>query len=88
MAAIGENDAKEVLNTDSSSMIETLSVEVMVEVTKFMDIPSRLQLASCNTFLQRRVYRECKSSWVTIDFEANADEVYRDRLQDHGLACL
>ena len=53
----------------------------------FMDIPSRVKLARCNTSLQRQVYQECRRAWIEIRFGAMA-EVHRDNVTDRDLSIL
>ena len=50
-----------------NSMMETLPVDALSHSLLFMDIPTRIKLASLNKTMQRRVYEECKQAWATID---------------------
>lgn len=69
-------------------MIEQLSVEIMAEgVIKFMDIPTRLKLASCNSLLKRRVYQDCRPAWRHISF-LPVDRALSERLTDDDLSTL
>ena len=70
-------------------MIEQLSVEIMAEgVMKFMDIPARIMLASCNSLFTRRVYQDCRPAWRDISFETMVDSARRERLTDDDLSTL
>lgn len=68
-------------------MMEQLPTEVMTHFMEFMDIPTRVKLAGCNTTLQRRVFRECSQAWLEIDF-ASLDRAFRERLTDLDLSRL
>ena len=50
-----------------SSMMDTLPVDSLTHCLLFMDISTRIKLASLNKTMQRRVYEECKQAWVEID---------------------
>jgi len=51
-----------------SSMLEQLAPELVVRVLGFMDIRDRVQLAGCNTRLQKRVHQDCPQAWSVITF--------------------
>jgi hypothetical protein len=47
--------------------MEALLPEIMVMTLGFSDIMAKVKLASCNTTMQQRVFRDCSEAWETID---------------------
>ena len=51
--------------------METLPADSLTHCLLFMDIPTRIKLASLNKTMQRRVYEECKQAWISIDLSTD-----------------
>lgn len=70
-----------------SAMEELLIPEVMTNVLGFLLLSARVELATCSTNLQHRVYQDCSQAWTEMNF---AFENYRmlKRLSDFQLSRL
>lgn len=60
----------------------------MVKVLDYLDIPTKLKLASLNSRMRRRIYQDCSRTWETIDFVRFCRYAVRQRLADADLARL
>ena len=50
------------------SMLERLSVDLMVHILEFVELPERLRLSMCSTKLLKVITTECTPLWVDIVF--------------------
>lgn len=74
----------------STSMVETLPVDILTRILEFSFVPDCLNLARCNTSLLKKVTKDCTSLWVDICFYYDiAQEDKRNRvMNDEMLAAL
>lgn len=75
-------------NRATNSMLEQLPVEIMVELLHFMDLPSRLKLARCNSALSRQILRESLGAWEIIDCFELLGPSSRKVMTDNDLSSL
>jgi len=70
--------------TIADSSIERLPYEIITRTCFFLDLPSRVQVASCSKTLQSLVFGECFLLWQEIDFE-HAPESCGAKIDDFSL---
>ena len=68
-----------------NNMMEELPVDALTHCLLFMNISTRIKLASLNKTMQRRVYEECEQAWVSIDLSTFP---FNNRLSDLDLSRL
>jgi len=56
----------------TTSMVERLPSEVMVQVLEFLELPAKVRFANLNKLLMRRVHQECCQLWAEVDIGGTA----------------